>query len=221
MQAHKPHNRLPHKHRFTLVELMVVLIIIGILLAALAPAFNRLMTGNAVGAAERMISSQLSLARAEAARRRCEVAIVIYDETTTASDTKIANPSSFRAAYNNSSTWEWLPGSQQTWLPVGAVVERVLVGSTAADVPTPDPEAAIPDLLNNTANATVEINGVDFPAVIFKPNGRLAQNVVLTIIEAVNIPGQGLIRRNGNYCRILEVSQYTGKVTISQKEAAP
>ncbi|NMA42134.1 MAG: prepilin-type N-terminal cleavage/methylation domain-containing protein [Oligosphaeraceae bacterium] len=208
------------RHCFTLVELMVALIIIGVLLLVLAPAFNRLMTGNAVSSAERMLSSQFALARAEAASRRCEVAIVIYDENTAAGATKIANPSSFRAAYNNGGTWEWLPGSQQTWLPTGAVVGRVLLG-TAADVPAPVPGSPIPDLPNTTTGVTVQIDGVDFPAVIFKPNGRLAQDVVLTIIEAVYIPGQGLTARNDNYCRILEVSQYTGRVTISQKEATP
>ena len=127
MQATKSHNQIPHKHRFTLVELMVVLIIIGIMLAALAPAFNRLMTGNAVGAAERMISSQLSLARAEAARRRCEVAIVMYDDHDY--DTTLPKSSSFRAAYytddgkgTGTTIWKWLPGSQETWLPTGAIV---------------------------------------------------------------------------------------------------
>lgn len=210
MQTLKLHNRITQKHRFTLVELMVVLIIIGILLAALAPAFNRLMTGNAVGAAERMISSQLSLARAEAARRRCEVAIVIYDET-------LPKSSSFRAAYNPDGTWQWLPGSQETWLPTGAIIGQLVAG--AASIATPDPANDYPLANTVVADLTVNINGIDFPAIIFKPNGRLAQNVKLAIYEATILPGQpddkSIQLLNDKYWRILEISQYTGRITFS------
>jgi prepilin-type N-terminal cleavage/methylation domain-containing protein len=210
MQATKTHNRITNKQRFTLVELMVVLIIVGVLIAALAPAFNRLMTGNAVGAAERMISGQLSLARAEAARRRCEVAIVIYDET-------LPKSSSFRAAYNpDGTTWQWLPGSQETWLPTGAIIGQIVVG--AANIATPDPPNDYP-LPNTVADITVQINSIDFPAIIFKPNGRLAQNVKLALYEAVILPDQpdnkSIQLLNDKYWRVLEISQYTGRVTFS------
>lgn len=206
MQALKPQNRIPHKHRFTLVELMVVLIIVGIMLAALAPAFNRLMTGNAVGAAERMISSQLSLARAEAARRRCEVAIVIYDDHDY--DATLPKSSSFRAAYNPAGTWQWLPGSQETWLPTGAIVGSLVLGSIT------DTNYVYP-LIANTPGLTVKIGGVDFPAIIFKPNGRLAQSVSLALHEASITSAQIVQLLNDNYCRVLEISQYTGRVSFS------
>jgi len=192
------------KHPFTLVELMVVLIIIGILMAALAPAFNRLMTGNAVGAAERMISGQLALARAEAARRRCDVAIVILPKS-----------SSFRAAYkpNDSGPWEWMLGSQETWLPTGAIIGQLRTD----DITNPKPKDDYP-LSNTTSGITVEIGGVNFPAIIFKPNGRLDQNVKLAIYEAVILPDQtddkSIQMLNNKYCRVLNISQYTGRVTF-------
>ena len=205
---------------FTLVELMVVLIIIGILMAALAPAFNRLMTGNAVGAAERMISGQLSLARAEAARRRCDVAIVIYDDHDY--DPNLPKSSSFRAAYKPNDTWKWLPGSQETWLPTGAIVGRIVSGSSTIST-VGETYPLLSDVNTPKIAITLEesSSSVDFPAIVFKPNGRPDQAYSLSIIEAAFAPGQGMRQLNVNYCRILEISQYTGRVALSTLQKTP
>jgi prepilin-type N-terminal cleavage/methylation domain-containing protein len=146
MQATKSHNQIPHKHRFTLVELMVVLIIIGIMLAALAPAFNRLMTGNAVGAAARMVSSQLRLARSEAVSRRQYIAIIMPGNTFTPPASDTTSPykyQSFRAAVvtHSSGTYtfdKWVEGTVWTFLPLGAVIaEADTDGYMSGSLPVP------------------------------------------------------------------------------------
>lgn len=181
----------PRRHRqhcFTLVELMVVVMIIGVLLGVLAPAFNRLLTGSAISAAERMLSGQLALARAEAVKRRCQVAIVVFDHD----PANFSN--SLRAAYqDHDGTWQWLPGSRQEFLPAGA-----LIG-------------------NLTITETVTIGMDTFPAVVFTKNGRSTETCYLSLIEAVVPAGAAAPQLlNNKYCRVLTVSQYTGKVDIKQ-----
>ena len=52
---------------FTLVELLVVIAIMIIIMGFSVPMFSKISFGNAVDGASRMISSQLSLARAQVA----------------------------------------------------------------------------------------------------------------------------------------------------------
>ena len=62
---------------FTLVELLVVIAIMVIIMGFSVPMFSKMSFGNAVDGASRMISSQLSLARAEAVAKRQYIAIVM------------------------------------------------------------------------------------------------------------------------------------------------
>jgi len=65
------------RRHFTMVELMVVIVIVSIILAFSVPAFQKLAVGSGVDAAARMLSSQLSLARAEAISRRQCIAVIM------------------------------------------------------------------------------------------------------------------------------------------------
>ncbi len=59
---------------FTLVELMVTLVILGILLGVGIPSFRAMMRGNAVVAAGNQLLGALLLARSEAVKRESQVA---------------------------------------------------------------------------------------------------------------------------------------------------
>lgn len=114
---------------FTLVELMVVIVIASIILAFSVPAFQKLAVGSGVDAAARMLSSQLSLARAEAISRRQYIAIIMpgqhFNKDT--DDENLFKYQSFRAAIVTHSggtyTFEkWVDGTEWTFLPTGTVI---------------------------------------------------------------------------------------------------
>ena len=131
--------------------------------------------------------------------------------------------SSFRAAYNPDGTWQWLPGSQETWLPTGAIIGQLVVGD-AESIAIPDPTKDYP-LPHENDDLIVNIDGINYPAIIFKPNGRMEQNVSVAIYEAVILPDQpddkSIQLLNDKYWRVLEISQYTGRVTFSTVQKSP
>lgn len=210
--------------RFTLVELMAVIVIISIILAFTAPAFTRLMTGSAVNTGTTMLSAQLALARAEAATRRCKIAIAIYDATA---------PTSFRAAYQSGGVWAWLPGTKVEELPLGAVMAKFSANmptsadfsSLAADfnsakkmLTDPSPPA------NYAITVTVGSHTYTYPAMIFGANGRALEPYFLVVIEGViqKIGSDSQLQKaNPENARILKVSQFTGRVSYEKNPLLP
>ena len=118
---------------FTLVELLVVIAIMIIIMGFSVPMFSKISFGNAVDGASRMISSQLSLARAEAVAKRQYIAIVMpgkdFEQPTDGEKTDEYNFRAFRAAIveetDNSKKFDfvkWFPGTEWGFLPKGAVL---------------------------------------------------------------------------------------------------
>jgi prepilin-type N-terminal cleavage/methylation domain-containing protein len=120
---------------FTLVELLVVIAIMVIIMGFSVPMFSKMSFGNAVDGASRMISSQLSLARAEAVAKRQYIAIVMpgndFNQPDDGKTTDEYNFRSFRAAIveddddNDDNTFNfkaWFPGTEWSFLPKGAVI---------------------------------------------------------------------------------------------------
>lgn len=110
--------------QFTLIELLTVVAIIAMLVGITVPIYNRLMTGNAVSYANRIITSQLNMARTYACSRRVDVAVIFLDHTITYND-KLDDPVALRTyrtaiVRNNGGTWEfvmWVPGTNWQYLP--------------------------------------------------------------------------------------------------------
>ena len=118
---------------FTLVELLVVIAIMVIIMGFSVPMFSKMSFGNAVDGASRMISSQLSLARAEAVAKRQYIAIVMpgryFDQPVEGATTDEYHFRAFRAAIveatdddNIYDFKEWFPGTEWGFLPKGAVL---------------------------------------------------------------------------------------------------
>ncbi len=132
------------RRHFTMVELMVVIVIVSIILAFSVPAFQKLAVGSGVDAAARMLSSQLSLARAEAVSRRKCIAVIMpgagYARNTT--DDSVYPFQSFRAAIVNNTTHafeQWVEGTEWTFLPTGTIIASVSGNEIALQSINKDP----------------------------------------------------------------------------------
>ncbi len=218
---------------FTLVELLVVIVIISIILSMTAPAFRRLMVGNSVDSAARMVSSQLMLARAEAiAKRRCVAVIMPSTINVPSFDSEVYKLQAFRSAYVSGSgpSWtfeEWVPGTQWTFLPTGALIARIdddhasiqlnasnewvptnggWSGSNGSDIST----------VNDGTSAKIiddsDVTNSGIPAIVFKPNGRAIRREFITIMEGVcDANNADIERANESNINVIEINEYTGQ----------
>ena len=217
---------------------MVVIVIIAIILGITAPAFQRLATGNAVDSAARMVSSQLSLARAEAVSRRQYIAVIMPGGTfvqDTANDSNIYRYQSFRAAIVEASATagqytfvQWIEGTDWTFLPTGALIVEAdddvdELTATAPRVPVGSGSTwTIGDGISHQVDDdtspakifdVVTVTNSDVRAVVFKPNGRCASRIYVTAMEGVVTTPAGVIERaNQSNIRVMEINAYTGQI---------
>ncbi|HPY89817.1 MAG: prepilin-type N-terminal cleavage/methylation domain-containing protein [Lentisphaerae bacterium] len=223
---------------FTLVELMVVIVIIAVILGITAPAFRKLATGSAVDSAARMVSSQLSLARAEAISRRQHVAVIMPGADfvqDAANDTNIYRYQSFRAAIVEASATvgeytfvQWIEGTDWTFLPTGALiieadddVDELTAATPHAPVGSGSTwtigDGIIHEVNDGSSPAKIfdvaSVTNNEVRAVVFKPNGRCASKVYVTIMEGVvATPTGNYERENMSNIRVMEINAYTGQI---------
>ena len=239
-------KRRKNERSFTLVELLVVIVIISIILSMVAPAFRRLMVGNSVDSAARMVSAQLMLARAEAIARRRYVAVIMPATIDVpSSNTEVYKYQAFRSAYvsGSGSNWtlgEWVPGTQWSFLPSGAVIAAIdknhgsieynsttnewepvsswtpadncaTVGDRKHKEDPDNPDSD--DVLDAPIIEGVSTNS-NVRAVIFKPNGRALNREYITIMEGIcmdNSNSASIERSNQNNINVIEINEYTGQ----------
>ena len=89
------------KQRFTLIEMLAVIAIVSILIAILAPAFNRMLFGNKVDQCAANLKLGFELAQARAISSRKYVAMVMPTDRDIINDRKLRNfcNGGFRLAY--------------------------------------------------------------------------------------------------------------------------
>lgn len=216
------------KRHFTLVEIIVVLVIIVMIMAFAVPAFNRILTGNAVSYGSRMVSSQLNMARIEACARRRNVAVIFIMDAPAISSSRdvegIYRRRAFRSCYVTEALGhytfdKWVPGTKWELLPVGAFFDS---GHFTAS-------KEVRDVVDDSDTKLFADNSTISNAIIFLPTGRpdcssaspgKSTRPRVTVCEGV-IPGNaasdgGPAKENSDNWISCWVNRFTGAITSKQ-----
>lgn len=198
------------KNRFTLIEMLVVLVISGILLGLAIPAFEKLTVGSGVDAASRMVGGTLRLTRQYAIVHRQRIALLIPQVAETNGTAR--QFTQFRACeVTAGGQWvAWIPNTKWETLPVGAIVASVGTAENAASsgVPTDPPADFSPALVTGVPGFASGVR-----AVLFRPNGALVGDVSRYVWIAEGFPASTTAAkvRNVKNVTALLVNQYTGR----------
>lgn len=181
---------------FTLIEILTVIVVISVIVGITVPAYNRLMTGNAVSYGNRLVTSQLNMARTHACARRRPVAVLFPDYTISSSySEELKDPvalRTFRCAYvkQNGTDWVfdgWVEGTKWEYLPQGAFFPTVDANQSEAKDTTDGLIASetVKDVYDGTEDPDVTAQTSDDEkqllfkgkhdfklAIIFQKNGR-------------------------------------------------
>lgn len=222
--------------RFTLVELLTVTVVMTIIIGATVPAYNRIMTGNAVSYGNRLVTSELNMARTHACQKRKCVAVLFAapeDGFTYNNPDEPVALRAYRCAYvkYEAGQWnfdKWVEGSQWKFLPRGAF----LATTNASQDDAKDPDHGF--------RGSAEVFGVEddaeedklfdgeqkfILAVIFRKTGRpvvtdgsprvqVRQGVVTG-----NKDGEGMVAKlNADNYLVAQVNRYTGAVVTKSPE---
>ena len=207
---------------FTLVEMLVVLIIVGILLAITIPAFEKLAVGSGVDAAARMVGAQLRLARQHAIANRVRTAVLLPGPNAPGDMDEYAYVA-FRSCEveRNASAppdftfASWIEGTKWEFLPVGATITEA-----DEDYQDDDTVSSWPDETSaeyTTVGSVPEPDGTGVftcRAIVFHPSGRMDAGLgkYVTVSESVS-QGGSLTHRNRRNMQVIEVDEFSGRIT--------
>ena len=212
-RRHCPGGSTSRCGRFTLIELMAVMVILAIVMGIAVPSVSRLTTGIGVDAGARMVGGKLRLARQSAISARKNVALLMPSdgEMTVGDFSYIAlrmcevtgdSPAKFVA---------WLPETKWEYLPKGAVVAEADSDLGMSNPPT---DGQYSKVLPDAANELGAASGRTVRAVVFRKTGRTTAVTrrYVTIVEGVLIGGNLTIKNAENKMG-LAVDQFTGRVS--------
>ncbi len=223
--------------RFTLVELLTVTVVMTIIIGATVPAYHRIMTGNAVSYGNRLVTSELNMARTYACQKRRAIAVLFASPDITYNpdvDEPVALRA-YRCAYveKDGGDWkfvEWVEQSQWKFLPRGAFLATT--NATQTDAKDADHgfrgSATVLKVKDDAEKSKDRLweGEDDFKlAVIFRWNGRPVSTdgsprvQVRQGVVTENEDGEGMIAKlNADNYLVAQVNRYTGAVVTKSPE---
>ncbi len=179
------------KRNFTLIELLTVVVIISMIVGVTIPTFNRIMNGTAVSYATRQVTSELNMARTEAAARRKYVAVIFLDDAIKVhkDQLELASRRYYRSCYvtlaDGGSEYNfdrWIPGTKWESLPVGAYFSELPTASKQIKTIKDDITSAdgnVPILAGDTdTSSCVIFNTLGRPDATSLISVKIAEGVV-------------------------------------------
>ena len=211
------------KHSFTLTELLAVMAIIAILMGIALTPFQNVLSSSGVDGAQRMVTSQLRMARQYAISKREKVAVLMPGPNTSVPDQM--RYTAFRSCIvkNGDEFKKWIENTEWNYVPTGSSIIQVLDSP-----PSDSPVSGEYDSTTGWSDTFEDIQKVNYDwnndgtasekrvdrAVVFEPTGRLSHTgVYVTACEAVYKSGNKTVR-NGNNWISMKVNQFTGRVEV-------
>jgi hypothetical protein len=216
--------------RYTLVEVLIVIGIIGTLMYISMPAFEKLLTGTGTDLTARTLTSKLGMARSSAITSRKYVALLMPTPASGLPDDYCFR--AFRMCYvGSTSTYDsgtqvttftfqrWVEGDSWEFLQIGTVI--IHIDNTSGYSATSLAHEQVDGVKCSDIGASYStIN--DVKAIIFKPSGKIACNATaygdryVTIGEGACAAGS-LVRKNPKNEVNIKIEKYTGRVSYGSE----
>jgi type IV fimbrial biogenesis protein FimT len=195
------------RRRFSMIEIMLVLVIVSILLVIAMPAFNKLVLGSNVDGGARLVLSQIRLARQYAITNRVRVAVLLpakdFPSDGTATGSTRYKASSVRSCIVDSGKnfVEYVAKTQWAFLPMSVYIDDI---TNAAEVDgVKFPELTSSDTANNVRS------------IIFLPSGSVegGTDVGPIEIEEMILSGSSLQTKDAGSNKVsVTINWLTGRV---------
>lgn len=202
------------RRNFTLLELIVVIAVAAMLIAAVGAAFDTMGGGTKVETGANIVGNELNMAKSAAANRRRPVAVVFANRNVKGSSAACpfgAVRSGYIDLSTDPKTVTWLPNSEWTLMP-----RSVRVSYFNGDVST---ASSVDDYQVNLAHNEGAAQVFD-GAMVFTPRGTMrtltaSTPVALEVRVAECGDEDGSDPSEDNYLKV-KVSRYTGVVKYEE-----